>query len=145
MTSLPRQAFTTAARWAAALMSLVLAAGCGESGPQKYALSGKVTYGGQPISYGDIRFEPKEGVKNNETIAFTRIRNGDYATEVVGGPHWVNIRDLTGDVDMGDPENPGGKPKFQVEYRGEVDLPPVTEVEESGTATKDIEVPTTHK
>ena len=133
------------ARCCATLFSVVLLLGCGESGPAKYELTGSVTFGGKPIGYGDIRFEPKEGEKNVDTIAFTRIKNGAYTTEVVGGPHWIFVRNLTGDVDMGDPENPGGKAMFVTQYRGEVDLPPLEQGSESAPVKKDIDVPSTHK
>jgi hypothetical protein len=126
------------------LMAVVLIPGCGgDKGPQKYEVSGTVTYGGKPIKSGDIRFEPKEGLVNLQSVAHTRIKDGRYTTEIVGGPHFVNIRDLTGDIDMGGPESQGGKPLFGMEYRGEVDLPPVEQVK--AAVEKDIEVPTTHK
>lgn len=133
--------------WAASLMVAVLfVAGCGEKGgPQKYTVSGKVTYGGKPISSGDIRFEPKAGEINAETIAHTRIRDGNYTAEVVGGPQRIYVRDLTGDIDMGDPESPGGQPLFRMEFRDEVDLPPADQVAGTGSFEKDIEVPTTHQ
>jgi hypothetical protein len=120
-------------------------AGCGESGPQKYPLAGKITYGGRPITYGDIRFEPKEGLKNIDTVAFARFRDGQYKTEVVGGPHWVFVRDLTGDVDMGDSKNPDGRAMFRMEYRGEVDLPALDQVTDAKPLEKDIDIPTSHK
>jgi len=134
-------------RWATLLMVAVFfIAGCGGGGgPQKYTVSGKVTYGGKPISSGDIRFEPKAGEINAETIAHTRIRDGNYTTEVVGGPHRFYVRDLTGDIDMGESESPGGKPLFRMEYRDEVDLPPIDQVAGTGSFEKDIEVPTTHQ
>jgi hypothetical protein len=130
--------------WTVAIVAILLLPGCGDSGPPKYRLSGKVTYGGKPISYGDIRFEPKSGLNNVQTMAFARFRDGQYETEVVGGPHWVYVRDLTGDVDMGDSANPAGKAMFQMEYRGETDLPPHDQVP-AGSFEKDIDVPTTHQ
>jgi hypothetical protein len=131
--------------WTAALLGAVVVVGCSKSGPAKYRLSGKVTYGGKPITYGDIRFEPKEGMNNAETIGFARIHDGKYETEVVGGPHWFYVRDLTGDVDMGDPASAGGRAQFLTQYRAEVALPALVEVKGAGTTEKDIDIPTTHK
>ena len=131
-------------RWVLGLAALVLLQGCGgEKGPEKYEVSGQVTYGGKPIKSGDIRFEPKGGLVNAQTMSYARITNGHYSTETVGGAHFVNIRDLTGDIDMGDAESQGSKPLFGLEYRGDVDLPPIDQVK--GAAEKDIEIPTSHK
>jgi hypothetical protein len=145
MTSQRVRAVLAALQWTTVLLSVALFAGCGKQGPAKYRLSGKVTYGGKPITYGDIRLEPKEGMNNAETIGFARIREGKFETEVVGGPHWIYVRDLTGDVDMGDPASAGGKAMFITQYRAEVALPPLDEVKDTGTSETDIDIPTTHK
>ncbi len=118
--------------------------GCGDPGPKKYPITGSVSYGGKPIIYGDIRFEPKEGLNNQQTMANSRIEDGQYKTEVVGGSHWVYVRDLTGDADMGNPEKPG-RSKFMMEYRGSLELPKVDDVKSGSPVVKDVVVPTSHK
>ncbi len=118
--------------------------GCGDGGPKKYPVAGKVTFGGKPIIYGDIRFEPKEGLNNQQTMAFSQINDGNFATEVVGGPHWVYVRDLTGDADMGNPEKPG-RSMFKMEYRDGIDLPKVEDVESGKPVEQDVTIPTSHK
>ena len=122
----------------------LMALGCGDDGPKKYPITGNVSYGGKPIIYGDIRFEPKEGLNNQQTMAISSIEDGKFKTEVVGGPHWVYVRDLTGDADMGNPDKPG-RSKFMMEYRAGIELPKVDDVSSGEPVEQDVVVPTSHK
>ncbi|MFO1002073.1 MAG: hypothetical protein U0936_17195 [Planctomycetaceae bacterium] len=110
---------------------LVFALGCGggDSGPQRYRVSGKVTFNGKPVPAGSIYFETSEGPSGG-----AQIIDGNYDTDsgkgVVGGPHDVVIQgfDGTGSV-------PGelGKPIFNP-FRVREEFP-------KGETTKDYEVP----
>lgn len=61
------------------LTSLVLAAwvlaGCSESGPKRYAISGTITLKGNPIEEGIIQFEPME---KGPTMSGATIYNSKY-------------------------------------------------------------------
>ncbi len=75
--------------WCAAL--LVISQGCGQSRPDYVLVSGEVTFDGQPIEVGQIRFNPVAGTSGPITIS--EIRQGRYSTEKTLPPHqnlWVN-------------------------------------------------------
>lgn len=66
--------------FAAGAMSLVLwLCGC-SGGDGRTPLAGKVTFGGSPLPYGEIVFQPEVGPQGTATI-----RNGLYDTNVDGG------------------------------------------------------------
>lgn len=119
------------------MMCCLIAActGCGDSGPPRYNLSGKVTYGGQPIPKGSITFMPDSTLGNSGMAASVEISDGEFDTSRrdqghVGGPHVVKITGLDGKAS---PEFPNGVPMFP-DFEIKIDLPK----EES---TKDFEVP----
>ena len=90
-----------AARIACGVVALLMLAGCGrDDGPQRFALSGSVTFGGQPLPAGAIVFEPDTSRGNQGPGAVTSIRDGHYATEpgkgTVGGPHIARITGYDG-------------------------------------------------
>lgn len=77
-----------------AIVSLLLAAtlGCG-GGPAGYEVSGKVTYGGQPLPSGSVQFEP-DPTAGGGLCATAPIRDGVYRTtvgSVSGGKYLVRI------------------------------------------------------
>jgi hypothetical protein len=96
-------------------VSLVFAVGCrGSSGPERVALSGKVTLEGKPVEDGQIRFVPQAGTVAPVTIA--AIKNGAYDTAVSGGvpvgTHRVEIRAY--DPKEPAPRGPGSPPRKQL-------------------------------
>lgn len=113
--------------------------GCGKKGPDRYELSGKVTFRGQPVPKGYLLFAPDKAKGNNGPGAKSGIFNGDYkmmpGLGMVGGPHIVSIVGTDGiPFDQGDGiMNPMGKRLFP-EYTMNVDLP-------KQAGTYDIEVP----
>ena len=64
-------------------VALLLLSGCGDSGPDKAIVSGKVSYRGEPVRDGRIRFVPIEGTKGPASGAV--IRDGSYAAKAIGG------------------------------------------------------------
>lgn len=89
------------------LSSLLLlsAIGCGEKGPQKYAVSGVVNYGDGTLPKGYIVFTPVDGATAPESAV---IDNGRYAVAMLPGKKKVEItaeREAPGGVDavMGAP------------------------------------------
>jgi hypothetical protein len=75
---------------------LLVSAGCGRAdykGPQRFPLSGSVTYDGEPIDFGSISFLPADG---GQRVSGGLIENGKYSVpEAQGanaGKHRVEIR-----------------------------------------------------
>jgi hypothetical protein len=65
-----------------ALLLVPLAIGCG-GGLERVKMSGKVSYMGQPVVDGMIRFAPKPGTEMPLTIE--PIKDGQYDTSTSGG------------------------------------------------------------
>jgi len=57
--------------------------GCGGGGPERVIVTGTVTYRGQPVKEGQIRFFPFEGTK--APMSGAQIVEGQYAVEAKGG------------------------------------------------------------
>ena len=83
--------------WLALFLWLVVSCVCGcggreYTGPQRFPLSGKVTYDGEPIDFGSISFLPVAGDRPSGGL----IENGTYSVpEPKGanaGKHRVEIR-----------------------------------------------------
>lgn len=114
---------------AAGFLVLGLVVGCGDSGPKRNRVSGKVTFKGEPIPYGDVLITPDDAKKNSGAQGIATIRNGVYDTSAAngkgygGGPAVVRVTGLTGE---------GGK--FMCEWEFKVDLP-------QGDATHDFDLP----
>ena len=67
---------------------LLFVVGCGPSGPQTYAVSGKVTVGGAPASGVQVTFSPKTPDGTMETAGGSTDDSGSYTlyTGVQGKP-----------------------------------------------------------
>ena len=76
--------FVTLLLFVASLVS----AGCGDGKPQKYKLSGTVTYEGQPIPEGSIMFMASDLRGQPETA---QISNGKYSVDVTPGQKKVVV------------------------------------------------------
>lgn len=79
----------------AACFLLLMAVGCGGSGLTRYRVSGKVTYRGQPVPAGEVRFSPDHEKGNSGPATIAIIVDGAYTTPrgkgVVGGPHKILV------------------------------------------------------
>ena len=113
----------------AVLIVAVVGCGSGDTGPQRYRVSGKVTFNGQPVPAGSIYFETADGPSGG-----AQIINGSYDTSsgkgVVGGPHDIVIQGFDG---VGLAPGELGTPLFNP-FRVNEDLP-------KSDTTKDFEVP----
>lgn len=70
--------------FAAFTLGIVAVCGCGSSsGPERVPLSGTVTYQGQPVEKGEIRFLPIEGTTASPSGA--TINAGKYEVTARGG------------------------------------------------------------
>lgn len=136
-----------------ALVTVVMCAAClGCSGslsdePERVLVSGTVSYAGQEIAEGEIRFVPTEGTIAPSSSAI--IKDGAYRADHKGGvpvgTHRVEIRayrpdeDVTGEI-PGVPEGEVPKEQFlPAKYNAESDL---TLTVESGSdpITKDYDL-----
>ena len=119
-------------RWQTAafgLLALGLLIGCGEAGQQRNRVSGKVTYDGKPIPYGEVLITPDGAKKNSGAQGIAPLRDGKYDTSAAGGKGYGGgpaVIRVTGF------DREGGKLLCEEEFQ--VDLPP-------GEATHDINVP----
>lgn len=93
-------------------------------GPVRHAISGAITFGGDPVPVGTIAFEPDAAAGNTGPAGYGDIKNGKYVTQgrfgAVGGPHIVRIEGF----DPPDPADPNASPRplFR-EYTTKIDLP----------------------
>jgi hypothetical protein len=65
------------------LLAVVVSYGCKRSGMEKVVVRGEVTYAGEPIANGQIRFAPIEGTKG--PISGGVIKDGKYEAQGKGG------------------------------------------------------------
>lgn len=118
--------------------------GCGSAQrDSRYDLSGKITYGGEPIPRGYLLFAPDTEKGNSGPGSSASIIDGHYQTVsgqgTVGGPYVVTIAGTDGiPIDLGEgiPPNLAGNPIFP-KYETHVDLPKQTD-------THDFDVPVSH-
>lgn len=122
--------------WLLAAGSLLVLVGCGGSdGPQRYHLSGTVTYGGKPVPAGTVSFLPDQSQGNRGPGGSAPIKDGKFDTAGegighVGGPHVVSVTGMDG---VAIPDMPMGRSLFP-DYEAKMDLP-------KQDSTQNIEVP----
>ena len=125
--------------FACGIVAVVFATGCGSGGPQRYHLEGKVTFDGQPVPNGLIRFEPDSTQGNAGPVGYAAITDGHYTTATEGSKGALKgpiVAYLTG--------GPAPDPKVEfptmwfTDYRTTLALDP-----SKGVTTFDIDVPKT--
>ncbi|QDU77798.1 hypothetical protein Pan97_48770 [Bremerella volcania] len=112
------------------LLALVVATvtlGCNgpaTEGPERFPLSGAITYKGAPLPAGKIYFEPNGKKNNSGPMVTAEIKDGKYETPAgkgtVGGAHIVRIDGY--DAKNVTEHNPLGDALF-INHVIEVDLP----------------------
>jgi hypothetical protein len=113
---------TFGSRLATSLLLLGLA-GCSDATtpvstlPRK-AVSGTVTFDGQPLAQGKIQFDPVEGSPSGSTFAVGDITDGKYFIDRAMGPvpgkYKVSISSRPS-IKIGPNDEPGTKPKQEPE------------------------------
>jgi hypothetical protein len=122
-------------RWTWLLVGLL--GGCSaDAGPRRYTVSGTVTYAGQPVPTGEVRFEPDPEQGARGPGAFARIQGGRFRTEpgwgAIAGPHWVRVQAGSGrNASLADPV---GDPLIPGEHRTKLVLP-------NADSTQEIVIP----
>tara|TARA_R110002095_G_scaffold206269_1_gene190204 strand:- start:1595 stop:2041 length:447 start_codon:yes stop_codon:yes gene_type:complete len=104
---------------------LFLMAGCGwnnENGPQRFDVTGIVTFNNKPVPRGTIVFSPDKSEGNSGPQGAAEIRDGKFDTSlkgkgIVGGSHLVIISGF-------DNIDPGVKPKMSSDGM-EIPQPPL--------------------
>jgi hypothetical protein len=122
-------------RWraaAAGFLALGLVLGCGDSGPKRNRVSGKITFKGEPIPYGDVTITPDDAKKNSGAQGIANIRGGVYDTSAAGGKGYGGGPAIMRVTGLSGPTEEGGKVICEWEFH--VDLP-------QGDATHDLDVP----
>lgn len=118
----------TVSRWTTGLTLLGLLSGCGQdTGPQRYEVSGSVTYEGKPVLKGFVYFSPDTEQGNKGPGGGAPIDQGKFKTErgkgVVGGPHVIRVVGYDGVAAVVEGEQlTDGKPLF-IPYFMKVDFP----------------------
>lgn len=87
-------------RMAAVGMALAIVAGCSDSEPTRYRVSGTASYEGKPIPYGEVLFTPDGSKQNSGPQGIATIRDGQFDTAVggkgiAGGPTVIKVTALT--------------------------------------------------
>ncbi|MHC2066801.1 hypothetical protein ACYFX5_04980 [Bremerella sp. T1] len=111
------------------LLSIVALTGCYSSnnGPDRFQLSGKVTFDGKPIPLGNMLFTPDRAKGNTGPGAMAEIKDGEYRTPdgsgTIGGPMKVEIVGWDGvPYTMHGETIESGRELFK-SYKAEVDVP----------------------
>ena len=107
------------------LAAMLFSIGCGDDG--KYAVSGAVTFKGEPVPAGEIRFTPDMSKGHNGPVVLAKIKEGRYETPrdkgVVGGPYQLRVSGYGAAGNSKDPTAPDfGRPLFPIQRRS-VELP----------------------
>lgn len=91
-----------------ALLATLLTVGCGSDGPDRFPLSGSVTFQGAPVAQGSIRFVPENKDQQQEGAV---IKDGKYSAMLTAGKKQVVIEAFKPrEVDPNVPKRPGGVP-----------------------------------
>lgn len=106
-------------------------AGCGKSGVQRLNISGDVTYDGQPVPHGEVRFEPNASKGGSGPVGYATVSDGHFDTRnedkgPVEGPVRISVTGYTSAKAFA--------PQMFPTHTLEVDL-------DSSQSTLDIEVP----
>ncbi|QEG18695.1 hypothetical protein GmarT_45850 [Gimesia maris] len=87
------------------LMSVLIvlaAVGCGgqAEGPQRYTLTGTVTYQGKPVPEGEIVITPDRSANHSGLGSYATIKNGHYETApgkgITGGAYLLSVTGFDG-------------------------------------------------
>lgn len=81
-----------------------LIAGCGESGPITFPVTGKINHQGKPLPFGAVMFVPLDGPANSAAIE----PDGSYKVQLVPGTHRIAVVAMPPRQGRPDPSQEGG-------------------------------------
>ncbi len=119
------------------LIALLMLAGCGGDGIDRYPVNGSVTYEGEPVESGAIFFEPTASVGAIAPTKYLPIRDGKYDTGKEGpveGTYRVTVGGMDRAKETVDSDGITMTPQLFEDYKFEVEIPVPGN-------TLDIEVP----
>ena len=94
-----RAGLFTSTRYLALLVcAILLATGCADDGPQKYPLTGKVTFRDKVVPAGSVTLAPQGGGK---LVATAIHQDGSYRLEALPGTYHVGVASVTPDMPTG--------------------------------------------
>ncbi len=64
---------------------VLIAFGCGKSGPVRYRVQGNVTFDGRPVTFGRVVFDPDVTKDGRGPQGYAAIENGRFDTNANGG------------------------------------------------------------
>jgi len=96
-----------------AAFGLVVAVGCGASGPKTVEVSGTVTFDGEPVSEGDIIFKSADSSSGGSA---GKIKDGKFAFPSLLGAKKVEITAMRDVLGKFDESNPGEKVQMRESY-----------------------------
>ncbi len=106
------------------LLACLTLAGCPDGRPQRYQLSGKITFDGKPVPAGWIIFTPESGPG-----ASANIENGRYETPPgfgsIGGMHTIEVVAFGASVapKSNNPSDTSATQKVMFKYTGKKEIP----------------------
>ncbi|MEA1951254.1 MAG: hypothetical protein U9N87_07715 [Planctomycetota bacterium] len=83
-------------------LGMAVCLGCGSSGPERFDVSGTVTFNGQPIPAGQVFLTPDATKGNRGPQGNGKIVDGSFSTTsgedqgAIGGPHRVQVIGFNG-------------------------------------------------
>jgi hypothetical protein len=89
------------------VLASLSAAGCRDTGPRLYSVSGKVTFDGNPIETGEITFAPVGGAGRPDSGLIT---NGSFELKVTQGSKIIKISAVSNDPKLVGPPPPDMPP-----------------------------------
>jgi hypothetical protein len=106
------------------LALLFLLSGCSNEAPDRFDVSGAVTFNGQPVPAGQVVFSPDLSKGNDGPQGYADIKDGRYDTSETesGAPSGAVVVRIEGFDGQVQPEWPYGKPLF-LGYQVEAELP----------------------
>ena len=132
---------TSRVRGTLAALGLSMLAGCGsgDPGPQRYDVSGKVSFAGKPVKYGQILFVPDTAKGNEGPAGSAAIVDGAYNTSTggkgaVGGAVIVRLTGQDFDPVEASANESGNRTVLFRDYEVELEIP-------KQAVTKDFDVP----
>lgn len=69
--------------WVAVGCLVAIVSGCGRNGPERVRISGNITFHGEPVKTGEIRFLPTKGTEGS--AEGTLVTDGQYVANGRGG------------------------------------------------------------
>tara|TARA_R110002095_G_scaffold204266_1_gene186855 strand:+ start:9101 stop:9526 length:426 start_codon:yes stop_codon:yes gene_type:complete len=126
--------------FATLFLSLSVFSGCGSSddGPERYDVTGSITYKGAPLESGRITFVPDSEKGNQGPVGYAMVEAGKYDTRAPGGKGTISgaIQILITGDNLALSETGEIQPPLFVDHKETADIDP-----QQALTTLDFDVP----